>query len=252
MRTAARRVDDDDLPARPLRLPLLVRLLLQFAWRVLMPRSRDQVAGLIAGGAALAILINALFMQKGPHPAPIFASHPVPLSAPAVAPMAALLPPPRPDVQPVAPARPRPDLIAEIQRELVKRGFYEGNADGVYGPRTDSAIRDFERAAKLRPSAEPSEALLAAIARSGAKAPPPPPHADPIVELLGPNKRMIAVQRALSDFGYGPLQATGEADAPTRAAVERFERARRRPVTGQVSEQLVRELAAMTGRPLEW
>ena len=38
----------------------------------------------------------------------------------------------------------------------------------------------------------------------------------------------------------------------TRAAIEQFERARRRPVTGHVTEQLVRDLAAMTGRPLEW
>jgi hypothetical protein len=40
-------------------------------------------------------------------------------------------------------------------------------------------------------------------------------------------------------------------DAETKAAVERFERARRQPVTGQLSEQLVHDLAALTGRPLE-
>jgi hypothetical protein len=40
-------------------------------------------------------------------------------------------------------------------------------------------------------------------------------------------------------------------DVQTRAAIERFERARRRPVTGRVSEQLVRDLGALTGRPLE-
>ena len=34
-------------------------------------------------------------------------------------------------------------------------------------------------------------------------------------------------------------------------AVERFEKARRRPVTGQISDLLVRDLAALTGRPLE-
>jgi hypothetical protein len=32
--------------------------------------------------------------------------------------------------------------------------------------------------------------------------------------------------------------------------IERFERDRKMPVTGQVSERLVRELAAQTGRPL--
>ena len=33
--------------------------------------------------------------------------------------------------------------------------------------------------------------------------------------------------------------------------IERFERARKRPVTGQITDQLVRDLAALTGRPLE-
>ena len=59
------------------------------------------------------------------------------------------------------------------------------------------------------------------------------------------------MQRALTDFGYGPIKPTGTYDPQTRAAIERFERARKRPVTGQITEQLVRDLAAMTGRPLE-
>lgn len=59
------------------------------------------------------------------------------------------------------------------------------------------------------------------------------------------------MQRALTEFGYGPLAPTGVYDSQTRAAVERFERARKRPVTGQINEQLVRDLAALTGRPLE-
>ena len=32
----------------------------------------------VAGIAAIAILVNALFMQSGPHPAPIFANKPAP------------------------------------------------------------------------------------------------------------------------------------------------------------------------------
>ena len=59
------------------------------------------------------------------------------------------------------------------------------------------------------------------------------------------------MQRALTEFGYGPVTATGAYDAPTRAAIERFERARKRPVTGQINDQLVRDLATLTGRPLE-
>jgi peptidoglycan hydrolase-like protein with peptidoglycan-binding domain len=79
--------------------------------------------------------------------------------------------------------------------------------------------------------------------------------ADPIARLIAPSnalsKRITAVQRALADFGFGQIKPTGVFDADTRAAVEKFERERRLPVDGQISDRLVRELAGMTGRPLE-
>ena len=74
---------------------------------------------------------------------------------------------------------------------------------------------------------------------------------DPIAELIAPSKRVLAVQRALADFGYGQIKPTGIYDPETRAAIEKFERDHRLPVTGQISDRFVRELAAMTGRPLE-
>jgi peptidoglycan hydrolase-like protein with peptidoglycan-binding domain len=61
----------------------------------------------------------------------------------------------------------------------------------------------------------------------------------------------MALQRALADYGYGQIKPTGIIDAETQAAIEKFERERKLPITGQVSENIVRELAAMTGRPLE-
>jgi peptidoglycan hydrolase-like protein with peptidoglycan-binding domain len=195
----------------------------------------------------VAILINALFMQAGPHPAPIFAN-----KAPPPAASSSTLRPAETRLDVAQPARPRSETVAEIQRELLRRGFYEGATDGIYGPKTDAAVRDFEQAAGLKASAEPNEALLAAISRSHLKARPvPAPRNDPIAALLAPSARVMAVQRALNDFAYGPLNPTGTYDAATRAAIERFERARKRPVTGQITDQLVRDLAAMTGRPLE-
>ena len=62
---------------------------------------------------------------------------------------------------------------------------------------------------------------------------------------------MIALQRALADYGYGQIRPSGVLDGETQAAIEKFERERRLPITGQASDRVVRELAAMTGRPLE-
>ncbi len=74
---------------------------------------------------------------------------------------------------------------------------------------------------------------------------------DPIGEMLTPSKRVVAVQRALAEFGYGQLNPSGIIDGETQAAIEKFERERKLPITGQISHRVVRELAAITGRPLE-
>jgi peptidoglycan hydrolase-like protein with peptidoglycan-binding domain len=243
----ARTADNETGASFAVKLPLAV-----MRWFLLRPR--DSIAALTAGTAVLAILVNALFMQKGPHPAPIFSNRPPPVMAPQTDSISVQLPKPRAataNPAPASPAQMRSDTVAEIQRELAKRGFYDGAADGIYGPRTDAAIRDFEQAAGLRASSEPSESLLAAIARSNVKAKQQTAMRDPIAALLAPSNRVLAIQRALSDFGYGPLTATGVYDAETRASIERFERARRRPVTGHISDQLVHELSTLTGRPLE-
>lgn len=77
---------------------------------------------------------------------------------------ASMAAPPAPS--PVAvPKLPVPRL-ADIQKELARRGFYDGAADGLPGPRTDAAIRAFEQAARLKVTGEPSEALLAQIRRA--------------------------------------------------------------------------------------
>jgi peptidoglycan hydrolase-like protein with peptidoglycan-binding domain len=59
--------------------------------------------------------------------------------------------------------------------------------------------------------------------------------------------RIGSVQRMLARYGFGPVRINGELDADTRAAIQRFERERNLPPTGQVSERLVRELAEYSG-----
>lgn len=201
---------------------------------------REFVGTLMATAATVTIVVNALFLQTGPHPAPIFA------------PRIADVIEPRRIAEPEI--RSRAQIITDIQRELTRRGFYDGAGDGVWGAKTDAAVRDFVQAAGLRMSADPTETLLRAIAASNAKkraAAVEPVRNDPIAEVIAPPKRVIAVQRALADFGYGQIKPTGVAGPDTQAAIEKFERDRRMPVTGQISDQLMRELSTMTGRPLE-
>jgi peptidoglycan hydrolase-like protein with peptidoglycan-binding domain len=210
---------------------------------------REFVGIVLAAGATLAIFVNALFLQHGPHPAPLFATRPyLAAQRPAAA--------SKQQAASDAAAHAHAQLISDIQKELARRGFYDAAVDGVWGARTDTAVRDFIQAAGLNVKPEASETMLRTIATSkvkaaGPAAAPPAVHDDPIAELLAPSKRVLAVQRALADFGYGQIKPTGVLDPETQSAIEKFERAHQMPVTGAISEPLVRELAAMTGRPLE-
>jgi peptidoglycan hydrolase-like protein with peptidoglycan-binding domain len=257
--------------------------------------ARDAAGVAVALSACILILVNTLLLQPGPHPAPMVRSSVAAITAPpasttgmptnpaagssrgavpsaspaGIAPGAprarsdeaalAKADAAKADAGKAVPGRPNASVVADIQRELARRGFYDGVVDGRYGPRTDASIREFEQAAGLRASSEPNEALLRSIQRSlvrsrpAARPPAPIPQArpDPIAEMIAPSKQIIAVQRALSEFGYGQIKPTGTLDPETQSAIQRFERERRLPVTGQLSHRVVRELAAITGRPLE-
>jgi peptidoglycan hydrolase-like protein with peptidoglycan-binding domain len=248
--------------------------------RVLLRRPLESLAVVAAVAAVGAVSTNALFLQDGPHPAPIFTLAPIPVTVaspvPARSPppasaapeptgtVPAILPRPRPaDLPPRAdgtPSRSRKDIVVDLQRELSRRGFYDGPIDGIYGGRINSAIRDFEHASGVRYGGEPNEAFLQAVTRSGAKSASSrsgtvtlasAQRSDPIAELIGPSKKVAAVQRALSEYGFGQIQATGVMNPETETAIQKFERDRKLPVTGQVSDRLLRDLTGITGRPLD-
>jgi peptidoglycan hydrolase-like protein with peptidoglycan-binding domain len=211
---------------------------------------REFVGLLMATTATGWIFANALFMQKGPHPAPIFSARPAHRAAVTVAPQR-VLPAPAPAAgAPVETDRTR--LVGDIQRELENRGFYDGAIDGLWGAKTDAAVRDFVQASGGKVAPEASDALLRAIKAAPAKQAVAAQRSnDPIAALIAPKPRVLAIQRALTDFAYGPVALTGVYDPKTRAAIERFQRARGLPIDGQISDGLVRELSGLLGRPLE-
>jgi hypothetical protein len=78
---------------------------------------------------------------------------------------------------------------------------------------------------------------------------------DPIAELISSSvtapPRLIAVQRALSEFGYGQIKPSGVLDSATSAAIEKFETEHKLPVTGRLSDRLLGELATMIGHRIQ-
>jgi peptidoglycan hydrolase-like protein with peptidoglycan-binding domain len=171
--------------------------------------------------------------------------------AAAPAPVLALSPLPAPRPRADAPSQ-RSDLVHVIQRELASRGYYTGPLDGLIGPRTERAIRDFEETEGAASTGEPSEALLGRILKSRARQ----EIAGPVTNSVTPREpepttRVLAVQRVLARLGYGPVVLNGIADAATRAAIGRFQRDRGLREDGEITDRLVSEIAAVTGAPVQ-
>lgn len=162
-----------------------VRSLLWLLWVRIARRPIDSFAIFTASAASLVIIVNAVALQSGAHPAR-YLVHPLPPPSPATA----------------------------------------------ASPRLGETLPPLPVAA---PRAAPS-----AIARTS----------DPIAEFIDVSSRIIAVQRVLTNYGYGQIKPTGILDQPTRAAIEKFEREHKLPATGRMSARLLSELSVMTGHPL--
>jgi hypothetical protein len=187
--------DDQKRPARRGKRKQQRGLLL----RLFLRNPRDVIAVGAAVVAVLAIIVNALFLQAGHHPAPMFGS------------TVTLLP---------ASAPPKITAAAtETMNPLPKPRPSDADAPVVAMPKADDPVGGLVRATS-QPAASSSS-------------------------------RVAAVQRALSDYGYGQLKPTGTIGADTQAAIQRFERERKMPITGQMSDRLVRELGLAIGRPIQ-
>lgn len=205
------------------------------------------------------IVANALGLQPGRHPAPLFSTR----DQGQVQPQETVSVP----VQQMSP------LVLDIQLELRNQGLYEGPLDGVNGPATERAIRHMQRNLGKMENGEPSEALLAAMSLNKTAnettltqpvtsyAPIPRRKPGRIVgaspdtsfdeqPVAQPPRdaRLANIQRLLAELGYGPLQADGAMGENTSAAIRRFELDRGLPLSGEPSLEVVRHLEKVTGQ----
>jgi hypothetical protein len=192
--------------------------------RVFLYSPKDVIAGALAFAAIVTIIANALFMQAGRHPSPMFGTvttlpavaSPVVASVPA-----SLLPRPRPvEADTALPeTRPSDPKAADSLTSLVK---------------TTSTVQATAANIPRPPMTVPISSRV-----------------DSVPVSMGGSHRVAAIQRALTEYGYGQLKPTGVVGSDTQVAIQKFEKARRLPVTGQVSDRLVRELAATIGHSIE-
>jgi hypothetical protein len=201
-----------------------------FAMRMPMRSPKDMVAGLLAVAAVCAIITNALFLQAGRHPSPMFGSV-VTLPAPAVV---SPLPRPRPVELAAKPVEPEP---AELKTVEIKSADLKSADPKAADAMTNLVVKSIGAPVVAPPNVARPPAPIPTVSREAAQA--------------AGARRVAAVQRALTQYGYGQLKPTGAVGADTQAAISKFEHARKLPVTGQMSDRLVRELAVMIGHPID-
>jgi hypothetical protein len=192
--------------------------------RILLHSPKDMVAGALAFAAVSAIVANALLLQAGHHPAPMFGSV---VAVPAAVVPASPLPRPRPNEAALL----KPADAVPVEAKSVESKPVELKAA--------DPMANLVKATSAQPAASSS------IVRPPASIPSAAP-----VAITG-SRRVAAVQRTLTEYGYGQLKPTGTIGADTQAAISKFERERKIPVTGQMSDRLVHELSAMVGKPID-
>jgi hypothetical protein len=206
-----------DRPWQRVRLPRVFAVVLRH------PRDAAMAIGVTI--AVAAILINSVYLQRGPHPAPIFAIHPPPVVPRDATGAVHKLPRPRPgEVQ-------RTDVTARIDPVPLPRPRVVPAAEAAAHADPIAALIEAKR---------PANPANANLANSSAA------NATPAI-----SSQVSALQRALNEFGYGPIKVSGILDDDTRESIERFERDHNLAVTGQNTAKLRRAVATATGRTLD-
>ncbi|BAM90892.1 hypothetical protein S58_49130 [Bradyrhizobium oligotrophicum S58] len=191
--------------------------------RAMLYSPKDLFAGMLACAAVSAIIVNAVFLQSGPHPAPMFGSI---VTIPPVLASSNPLPRPRPMEAAISPFDPKVIETRPAEQRAADQRTADARSDQKY--------------------ADPLADLVRSVSGGQGNTPRPQP-----TQQGGNARRVAAIQRALTEYGYGQLKPTGMIGSDTQTAIQKFERERKLPVTGQVSDRLVRELAIVIGHPIE-
>lgn len=177
--------------------------------------------------------------------------------------------------KPLAPATPLSQLVMDIQKQLIRRGLYDGAPDGVIGPRTSAAILFFEETVSMAQTGDPTPEVLAALKTDGAgtKTIPiekPPADVtskaveiDPVAAAIRSAEKTIKtaptdktaasteitsvdvvlkIQKGLSNMAYAGIGLDGVAGEQTRNAIRRFQKHYNLPENGEPNEAVLKKL----------
>jgi peptidoglycan hydrolase-like protein with peptidoglycan-binding domain len=152
------------------------------------------------------------------------------------------------------------DDVAQVQEALLEKGFSPGKIDGIYGPKTEKAVREFQTQAKITVDGivgkDTTKALLGSwiIDCDGKSC--CPENETPLgafelgrlLKLATPYMRgddVSDVQDALKSNGFSPGKVDGIYGKITQGAVKKFQKAKALKVDGIVGVNTVTALGGV-------
>jgi hypothetical protein len=207
----------------------------------------------IAAVAAIGVPMNALFLQDGRHPAPLFSAQPSNAVLGAPTPPArrpAVIESARTEREPDVPARATPkDLIASKIEKL-------DAAKSLDGGKSASAKADPPHAGDKKRDAigllivgDPPPLKASADKADKAEKVEKADKAASADKTAPVDKNVLYAQRALLKLGY-VVRSDGVLSGATRHALEKFEGDAGLPVKGRITPKVLQQLAARSHLPL--
>ena len=127
------------------------------------------------------------------------------------------------------------DSVVEIQKKLIALGFLASSADGAFGPGTEQAVKDFQKANHLEATGIVNEKTYNAIRNAEV----PPQQEQTTFNLIkkGDTGESVAeIQARLIGLGYLTSSADGNFGSGTEQAVMNFQEANNLGPDGVVGE----------------
>jgi peptidoglycan hydrolase-like protein with peptidoglycan-binding domain len=148
-----------------------------------------------------------------------------------------------------------PSTIRMLQHSLIQGGYAVDSTDGVWGPKTAAAVREFQRVRGLQPTGRPDAQTLAALGVPGPGAAQGGDRVPPLRKRtpadLG-TATIRAIQQALDKLGLQAGPVDGVWGERTVSAIGNLQRARGMPASGELDAHTLAALGFLpvaTDRP---